>query len=287
MNADRMISVFLAGVLVGGTVVYLAPNKGLAVGLQSFGAKQGGSPNANGGAVPAEAGLAGAPAAPAGDQGAPAARASAEDGVGWGVLAEGESMEGEVDAAGLGEGASAPSAPAGTGPGSPGSQVAAGMGGGMGGPGGGMGGPGGGMGGPGGMGGETTIGSTGLAGGAMTGGGQPGAGGEMTPSMGASPVAGAPKGATRLLRHLQLAPALWKEQAEIAQKSTDPAVRALAGAITQHAASVPEVLDRLPPNSDILPYLLQSTLLLQRMELAGMEVSALKAQVDEISRSKR
>lgn len=263
MNADRMISVFLAGVLVGGTVVYLAPNNGLSVGIQSFGENRGGPSGANSGAASTEAGVEGAPPVPAGDKGASTGAAGVEAAAG--AASGGASAGGEAPGA------------AGAGPGAQGAQTDGGMQGG----GGQMGGGGGGQ-----MG-ESTMGSTGLAGGGMGGGGQMGAGGGTAPSMGASPATGAPKGATRLMRHLQLAPSLWQGQAATASASSDPAVHALAKSIAEHAASVPEVGDRLPPNTEILPYLLDSKLLLERMTLAGMEVSTLQSQVDEVSKSKR
>jgi hypothetical protein len=153
---------------------------------------------------------------------------------------------------------------------------------------GGGGGMGGGQGGQGGgAGGETTLGSSGLAGGSMSGGGQMGQPGGNPGNLGATPSTGAPKGAAKLMRHLQLAPALWRGQAETASASSDPAVKALATRIAEHAATVPMVGDRLPPNTEILPYLLESKLLLERMELAGMEVAALKSQIDSVSSSKR
>ncbi len=275
MNADRMISVFLAGVLVGGTVVYLAPNNGLSVGIQSFGENRGGPSGANGGAASTEAGVEGAPPVPAGDKGASTGAAGVEAAAGAGGVVAG-GAEGGAASGGASAGGEAPGA-AGAGPGAQGAQTDGGMQGG----GGQMGGGGGGQ-----MG-ESTMGSTGLAGGGMGGGGQMGASGGTAPSMGASPATGAPKGATRLMRHLQLAPSLWQGQAAMASASSDPAVHALAKSIAEHAASVPEVGDRLPPNTEILPYLLDSKLLLERMTLAGMEVSTLQSQVDEVSKSKR
>lgn len=295
MNADRMISVFLAGVLVGGTVVYLAPNAGLSVGMQSMGMATSRAGNTANGAAP------GSDTVPVaeGDIGRPQSGGSAE-GIGGGAgggagAGGGESQAGGAGGPPSGEGGQASAGGAsggqggGTGPGAPGSQMAAAGGGGGGGmsPGGGAG-MGGGPGGQGGgAGGETTVGSSGLAGGSMTGGGQTGQPGGNAGNLGATPSTGAPKGAAKLMRHLQLAPSLWRGQAETASASSDPAVKALAGRIAEHAGTVPSVGDRLPPNTEILPYLLESKLLIERMELAGMEVATLKSQIDSVSSSKR
>lgn len=239
MNADRMIAVFLSGVLVGGAVVYLAPNNGLSsgghqgsqtgVGGQGGGGPSGGQPNAGAkGETPSgDIGAGGASAAPSGS--APGAQGSLENGP------VGGSNGGMMDTTAVA--------------GSPG---------------------GGGQGGQG-SGGEADQG-----------------GGEDVPSpISPVPVSGAPQGATRLLRHLQLAPTLWKAQAEDALQSASPKSRALASEIATHAAGVPIVTDKLPQTPNIVSYLLDSKLLLIRMKEAGMDINALETQIDEVSRARK
>ena len=236
MNADRMIAVFLSGVLVGGAVVYLAPNNGLSsgghqgsqtgVGGQGGGGPSGGQPNAGAkGETPSgDIGAGGASAAPSGS--APGAQGSLENGP------VGGSTGGMMDTTAVA--------------GSPGS---------------------GGQGG----GGEADQG-----------------GGDDVPSpISPVPVSGAPQGATRLLRHLQLAPTLWKAQAEDALQSASPKSRALASEIATHAAGVPIVTDKLPQTPNIVSYLLDSKLLLIRMKEAGMDINALETQIDEVSRARK
>ena len=244
MNADRMISVFLAGVLVGGSVVYLSPNNSLAVGV-SGGQKQGGSTGVSGGK------------SGSGEQGGGAAQGS-------------EGQGGGSASPGLGN---ASSGMAGAGPGTQGSQENLPSSGGGGGDGG-------------------TSGEGGTSGGGGSSGGVTGSGGvvggetEASP-ISAQPVSGAPRGATRLLRHLQLAPTLWNAQAEAALASPDPKVKELASKLAAHAAAVPTVSDRMPPNTEVVAYLVDSKLLLERMKLVGMDVSSLESQVDEVSRSRK
>ncbi|MSQ03134.1 MAG: hypothetical protein EXR71_14805 [Myxococcales bacterium] len=239
MNADRMISVFLAGVLVGGSVVYLAPNNSLAVGVPGR--------QREGGATGVSAGKSGASEQGGGGQ---ADAGQGSEGQGGGSDAGGASSSG-LGAASAGI--------AGAGPGTQGTQeMSPGVGGG----------------------GDASTGG-------VTGGGGV-AGGETEASpISAQPATGAPRGATRLLRHLQLAPSLWKAQAEAALSSPDPKVKELAVRLAAHAVAVPTVTDRMPPNTEVVAYLVDSKLLLERMKLMGMDVGSLESQVDEVSHSRK
>lgn len=235
MNADRMIAVFLSGVLVGGAVVYLASNNGLSSGFSP--GHQGSQTNSNG-----QGG-----GGPAGGQ--PNAGA------------KGATPSGDIGAA-----SAASAAPSGSAPGAPGSLEN---------------GPAGGA--QGGMMDATASGGAGGAGGEGSEGG-----GEDVPSpIAPVPVSGAPQGATRLLRHLQLAPTLWKAQAEDALQSASPKSRALASDIATHATTVPIVSDKLPQTPNIVSYLVDSKLLLIRMKEAGMDIDALETQIDEVSRARK
>lgn len=259
MNADRMIAVFLSGVLVGGVVVYLSPNNGLSVGPsgQHQGSQTGAGGQGQGGPSGGQSSQAAQAATPSGDIGGGGA-ASAAAGGGGDAASSGSSM-----------GAGTPDGQmAGQGPGAPGSMEGS-------------------------AGGESGSSQSGGGGGMMgsdassQGGGGVQGGGEMEPSpLSASPVSGAPRGATRLYRHLQIAPTLWKAQAEAALSSKDSKIRAMAPAIADHAAGVPTVSDRLPPNTEIVSYLVDSKLLLEKMKTAGMDVSSLETQVDEVSKAR-
>ncbi len=266
MNADRMISVFLAGVLVGGSVVYLSPNNSLAVGVPG-GQKQGGSTGVSGGKSGSEGGggQGGGAQTGGGQSGGGQSGGGGQGGAGQG--SEGQGGGGGTSSSGLGD---ASAGMAGAGPGTQGSQEMSPSSGGAG------------TGGDGGM----SGGGGGSSGGVTGSGGTVGGETEASP-ISAQPVSGAPRGATRLLRHLQLAPTLWKAQAEAALASPDAKVRELAAKIAAHAASVPTVSDRMPPNTEVVAYLVDSKLLLERMKLLGMDVGSLESQVDEVSRSRK
>lgn len=271
MNADRMIAVFLSGVLVGGLVVYMSPNNGLSSGLSSGhqGAQTGAGGQGGGGPAGGQVSGAAQAATPSGDVGASSgAGASGVGAAGGAGTAEGGGA-GAGAATGAGGGTSEMSGP---GPGAQGSMESSAMGGASGGM---MG-----AGGGGGMGGQ---------GGSM--GGQSGSmgegGGDSSSPISPVPVSGAPQGATRLLRHLQIAPTLWKAQAEAALQSKDSKIRALAGDIAAHAAAVPTVTDRLPQTPNVVSYLVDSKLLLDRMKTAGMDIGSLETQIDEVSRARK
>ncbi len=266
MNADRMIAVFLSGVLVGGAVVYLSPNNGLSVGPsgQHQGSQTGAGGQGQGGPSGGQSSQAAQAATPSGDIGGGGAAGGGASGAG----SAGSGGGGDASSSSSTMGTGTPDGQmAGQGPGAPGSMEGS-------------------------AGGESGSGQ-GSGGGMMgsdassQGGGGVQGGGEMEPSpLSASPVSGAPRGATRLYRHLQLAPTLWKAQAEAALSSKDSKIRAMAPAIADHAASVPTVSDRLPPNTEIVSYLVDSKLLLEKMKTAGMDVSSLETQVDEVSKAR-
>lgn len=269
MNADRMIAVFLSGVLVGGSVVYLSPNNGLQG--QSSGQHQGTQTGAGGqgGGGPAggQASASAQAATPSGDVGSSGGGAAASssglaEATPAGQLAgAGPGAPGSLEATPVEKGGSATTSMADPG-GDPSMQ--------------------------GGSGGDSSMqgGSSGGDPSMQGGGGQMGGGGMEPSPISATPTAGAPRGATRLLRHLQLAPTLWKAQAEAALASKDPKVKALAGDIAAHAANVPTVSDRLPPVTEITSYLYESKLLLDKMNAAGMDVSSLQTQIDEVSKAR-
>ncbi|GDX83149.1 hypothetical protein LBMAG42_49600 [Deltaproteobacteria bacterium] len=268
-----MIAVFLSGVLVGGLVVYMSPNNGLSSGMS--GGHQGGQTGAGGqgGGGPAggQANGAAQAATPSGDVGSTAGGGAA-GATGGGAAAGGATDAASGGAAGATTGGGGASEMSGPGPGAQGSMESSAMGGASGGV---MGTGGGGQ--EGGMGGGGQGGSMGGAEG----------GGDSSSPISPVPVSGAPQGATRLLRHLQIAPTLWKAQAEAALQSKDSKIRALAGDIAAHAAAVPTVTDRLPQTPNVVSYLVDSKLLLERMKAAGMDVGSLETQVDEVSRARK
>ncbi len=253
MNADRMIAVFLSGVLVGGLVVYMAPNNGLSSGMSGGhqGAQTGAGGQGGGGPAGGQASSAAQAATPSGDVGSSSGAGGGAATAGGGAAASG----------GLG----ASTETSGSGPGAQGSMESSAMGGTSGGV----------------M--NTTGGQSGGQGGTMGG----TDGGDSSSPISPVPVSGAPQGATRLLRHLQIAPTLWKAQAEAALQSKDAKIRALAGDIAAHAAAVPTVTDRLPQTPNVVSYLVDSKLLLDRMKSAGMDVGSLETQVDEVSRARK
>lgn len=107
--------------------------------------------------------------------------------------------------------------------------------------------------------------------------------GELT----AAPDGSVQTSGSRLEKHLRVASELWSAQEALAKASSKEAVRLLAADLGAHAQSVPAVGDHMPPMQEVAGYLASSRVLLDRMQVAGMDVAELSLQIDMMMRPPR
>lgn len=103
----------------------------------------------------------------------------------------------------------------------------------------------------------------------------------------AAPAGAVQTSGSRLEKHLRVASAVWRAQAELAKASSKEDVRALATDIGAHAQDVPEIVEHMPPMQEVAGYLASSRVLLDRMQAAGMDVAELSLQIDMMMRPPR
>lgn len=253
-DSIRTLATFMAGVLVGGALVYFAPPTtsqapGLnpdAQAVQAPGGPPGGQPGGQPGAPPDGA----APGAPGSPPGAPGE--------------VGTPPEGAPTAAGtpgspgaLPEGApTLPDIPLGS-PGAPPNPEAAAV--------------------PVGSAAPPTAGTP-ADGGVGTPLGPP-LGTEAAAPNGAAPP---PRGPGRLEVHLRAAPEIWAKQ--LAAARANPKAQALVPEIQAHTAALPVVDKMMPPIPEVAAYLASSRVLVDKMKAAGMDVAELSDTIDLLLR---
>ncbi|HNC95614.1 MAG TPA: hypothetical protein PKY30_02490 [Myxococcota bacterium] len=248
-DSIRTLATFMAGVLVGGALVYFAPPTtsqapGLnpdAQAMQAPGSPPGAPPD---GAAPGTPGSPpGTPGTPGGEAGTPPEGAPGAAGTTPGALPEGAPT--------------LPDIPLGS-PGAPPNPEAAAV--------------------PVGSAGAAPAAGTPADGGVGTPLGPP-LGSEAAAPNGAAPP---PRGPGRLEVHLRAAPEIWAKQ--LAAARANPKAQALVPEIQAHTAALPIVDKMMPPIPEVAAYLASSRVLVDKMKAAGMDVAELSDTIDLLLR---